>query len=65
VTPYFGASLTDESNSIIYDCNMFMIQATDGSIGPGYVLQILPSKNHKIRNISTATEARQKISTDL
>jgi hypothetical protein len=26
--PYFGASLTDDANSVSYDPNMFMIQAT-------------------------------------
>ncbi len=28
VTPQFGASLTDHSSVIIYDLNMFIIQAT-------------------------------------
>ncbi len=28
VTPQFGASLTDSARVVIYDCNMFIIQAT-------------------------------------
>jgi hypothetical protein len=31
VKPQFGASLTDNSRIIIYDCNMFIIQATNES----------------------------------
>jgi hypothetical protein len=27
--PQFGASLTDHSRVTIYDCNMFIVQATD------------------------------------
>jgi hypothetical protein len=27
-TPQFGASLADDSRVIIYDCNMFIVQAT-------------------------------------
>ncbi len=33
--------LTDDNRVIIYDCNMFIIQATGRSTGPGYVLQYL------------------------
>jgi hypothetical protein len=29
MTPHLGASLTDNSRSIIYDCNICIIQATD------------------------------------
>jgi hypothetical protein len=29
VTPQFGASLSDDTRVIIYDRNMFIIQATD------------------------------------
>ncbi len=29
VMPQFGASLTDDSRVVIYDRNMFIIQATD------------------------------------
>jgi hypothetical protein len=34
-------------------------------MGPGYILQLLFSQNHKIANNSTTTEAREEISTDL
>jgi hypothetical protein len=27
--PQFGASLTDDASSVNYDCNMFIIQATE------------------------------------
>ncbi len=30
--PHIGASLTDDANSVIYDRNMFMIQATGVSL---------------------------------
>ncbi len=29
MTPQFGASLTDNSRVLIYDLNMFIVQATD------------------------------------
>ncbi len=35
-----GASLTDDSGVIIYDRNMFIIQATRGSMGLRYVLKL-------------------------
>ncbi len=37
MTPQFGASLTDDSRVIIYDHNLFMIQAT-GDLLPEIVL---------------------------
>jgi hypothetical protein len=36
VTQLFGASLTDNYRSVIYDCNMFIIQATSGAIQVGF-----------------------------
>ncbi len=38
-----------------------MKQTTGGSIGPWHVLQILFSKNYKIANTLSATEAKEKI----
>ncbi len=35
MTPYFGVSLTDDTDSVIYDHNMFMIQATGSAIFNG------------------------------
>jgi hypothetical protein len=40
ITNKFGASLTDDAIVIIYDPHMFIVQATGGSIGPRYVLQL-------------------------
>jgi hypothetical protein len=37
----FEASLTDDARVIIYDHHMFIVQATGGSIGPRYVLQLI------------------------
>jgi hypothetical protein len=34
-------------------------------MGPGYVLQLLLMKSHKIANNSATTEAREKIFSDL
>ncbi len=43
--PQFGASLTDDARVVIYDRNMFIIQATGHSstntIGTEYLLKIL------------------------
>jgi hypothetical protein len=42
-----------------------MIQASGGSLGLRYALQLLLSENPKIANNSTTTKAIEKISTDL
>jgi hypothetical protein len=34
-------SLTDNARVVIYHRHMFIVQATGGSLGPGYVLQLL------------------------
>jgi hypothetical protein len=36
VTLQFVASLTDDSRGVIYDCNIFIIQATDAGYGLYY-----------------------------
>ncbi len=38
------ASLTDNARVVIYDRHMFIVQATGGSLGPKYFLQLLFSK---------------------
>ncbi len=34
----FGASVTDDAWVVIYNCNMFIVQATGGTISSKYVL---------------------------
>ncbi len=60
--PQFIASLTDDSKGGIYNCNMFIIQATGGSAGLRCILQLLCRK--KAHNL-TSNEAEDKISTNL
>ncbi len=41
------ASLNDNARVVIYDCHMFIVQATGSSMGLRYILQLLFSEKHK------------------
>ncbi len=43
---------------------MFIIQATGGSMGPGYVYNFYLVENHKDADNLTTVEANEKINTD-
>ncbi len=47
--PYFGSSLTDHANSIIYDCNMFKIQAS----GTAYFVSQSVAKKKQVYVVDT------------
>jgi hypothetical protein len=66
--PQFELSLTDDARVIIYNDNMFIIEATGGSMSLRFVLHILffyLVHYHIVANNSTMTKAREKLSADL
>jgi len=48
-------SLTDNARVVIYDCHMFIVQATGSSMGLRYILQLLFSE--KAQNCNSSTTA--------
>jgi hypothetical protein len=57
-------SLTGNTRVIIYDCHMFIVQATGGCMVPDMFCNFYLAKHQKIAKNSRTNETRENISTD-